>query len=266
MRKQAELISVCRAFLAPHTIINIDKLHKGLSNENYLIHTQSHAYVLKYYKAEWPQRGLQAQYVLSKQRICPAPVWLNAPHKQAAFEYIEGNTATLTIPSNLVSKLAKMHRFDVDAPHMNISQAFIVYKTHRAFKHYEQHLKKAFATVASMPIDLGFCHNDLVKENIIVNNQDVYFIDFEYAKNNDVYFDLAALTISFELAHDEQISLLKAYKKQACLSNKFYLSVNKLNCFKCFYLLLCICWYEQRAINNRSIVLRAQLDELVLLL
>lgn len=266
MRKQAELINVCRAFLAPHTIVNIDKLHKGLSNENYLIQTQSHTYVLKYYKTRWPQQGLQAQDRLSKQRVCPAPVWLNEPDMQAAFEYIEGHTATLLMPSNLVRKLAKMHSFDVDAPHMNISHELSDYKSHSAFKHYEQHLKKALATVACMPVNLGFCHNDLVKENIIVNSQDVYFIDFEYAKKNDVYFDLAALTVSFDLGRNEQISLLEAYKEHSCFKTKFYLSVDKLNCFKCFYLLLCICWYEQRAINNRSIVLRAQLDELVLLL
>ncbi len=47
-----------------------------------------------------------------------------------------------------------------------------------------------------MPFNAGFCHNDLVKDNIIVNASGMYLIDFEYAQTNDVYFDLAALAVS----------------------------------------------------------------------
>lgn len=46
---------------------------------------------------------------------------------------------------------------------------------------------------------MGFCYNDLVKENIIVNELGMFLIDFEYVKSNDVYFDLVVLVVSFVL-------------------------------------------------------------------
>ena len=77
MNQHSQLVNICSAFLVPSTITSTEYLVNGLSNDNFLIRTDSQAYLLKCYKAYWPKIGLHAQYELSKQQVCPAPIWLD---------------------------------------------------------------------------------------------------------------------------------------------------------------------------------------------
>ena len=265
MNQHSQLVNICSAFLVPSTITSTEYLVNGLSNDNFLIRTDSQAYLLKCYKSYWPQVGLHAQYELSKQQVCSAPIWLDKQNKRAAFNYIDGDVAQSYLAMPLLTKLVKLHAYTTNNEAMNIALELQAYQHLLVFKQYEKLISKTLKSIANMPVDSGFCHNDLVKENIVVNPQGVYLIDFEYAQTNDVYFDLAALVVSFKLDASGKQALLNNYKTHT-LSGQFYLSMHKLNCYQLVYLLLCIGWYEQRAINNQVVVLRAQLDELIALM
>ena len=131
---------------------------------------------------------------------------------------------------------------------------------------YQQHLtliEESLAYIANAPKDMGFCHNDLVKENIIVNNSGMFLIDFEYAKSNDVYFDLAALVVSFQLNTEQQQALLEQYRTLVSAHHEFTLSLNKLAAFQGLFLLLCICWYEQRGAMDKVAPLLVQLHHFI---
>lgn len=262
MDEHSRLVSICSAFLAPNTITATEYLVNGLSNDNFLIRTKQHSYLLKCYKAYWPEIGLQAQCDLSKHQVCPAPIWFDKKNKFAAFNYIEGEIAPSYLATSLLTKLLKVHAYAADTQPMDIAAELLAYQHSAIFKRYDNAMTKALKSIANMPVDSGFCHNDLVKENIVVNPQGGYLIDFEYAKTNDVYFDLAALAVSFKLDTPSKLRLLKDYNKQTA-AGCFYSSLHKLNCYQLLYLLLCMGWYEQRAINNKVVVLRAQLDELI---
>ncbi|MEQ8207118.1 MAG: phosphotransferase, partial [Woeseia sp.] len=54
------------------------------------------------------------------------------------------------------------------------------------------------------------CHNDLVAENI-VDNGALKLIDFEYARDNDPYFDLASIINWHNLSSEQAELLLLAY-------------------------------------------------------
>ena len=56
---------------------------------------------------------------------------------------------------------------------------------------------------------IGLCHNDLNASNIILSNNDLYFVDYEYSSMGDVFFDLA--TISWFLSEKSRKSLLSLY-------------------------------------------------------
>ena len=68
------------------------------------------------------------------------------------------------------------------------------------------------ALIESMrrPGNLCFCHNDLVVENIIAA-PDVMFLDWEYACDNDPFFDLATIVAHHELSGRQAELLLDAY-------------------------------------------------------
>ena len=72
--------------------------------------------------------------------------------------------------------------------------------------------ERAIATVREhwAPANLCCCHNDLVAENILETDH-LRFLDWEYACDNDPFFDLATLT-THHVLNDEQIdALLDAY-------------------------------------------------------
>ena len=60
------------------------------------------------------------------------------------------------------------------------------------------------------PANLCCCHNDLVVENIITT-PDVRFLDWEYACDNDPFFDLATIAAHHNLSDEQCDSLLDAY-------------------------------------------------------
>ena len=61
-----------------------------------------------------------------------------------------------------------------------------------------------------LPHNLCCCHNDLVAGNIITA-PGMMFLDWEYACDNDPFFDLATIVEHHELGEDIAIKLLDAY-------------------------------------------------------
>lgn len=73
-------------------------------------------------------------------------------------------------------------------------------------------LRRHLRVVDSMPLphNLCLCHNDLVAGNII-SAPDVRFLDWEYACDNDPFFDLAAIVAHHDLVTRQANLLLDAY-------------------------------------------------------
>ena len=63
---------------------------------------------------------------------------------------------------------------------------------------------------APRPPNLCFCHNDLVVQNII-NTPETRFLDWEYACDNDPFFDLATVVAHHGLSTAQRDTLLNAY-------------------------------------------------------
>lgn len=60
------------------------------------------------------------------------------------------------------------------------------------------------------PPNICCCHNDLVVANI-VNTPSVRFLDWEYARDNDPFFDLATIVAHHKLTAEQSDHLLNAY-------------------------------------------------------
>jgi len=60
------------------------------------------------------------------------------------------------------------------------------------------------------PLNLCCCHNDLVVANII-NTPEVLFLDWEYACDNDPFFDLATVVAHHKLTSEQSDYLLDSY-------------------------------------------------------
>jgi thiamine kinase-like enzyme len=67
------------------------------------------------------------------------------------------------------------------------------------------------AALAKQPIRLVACHNDLLPGNVLFEEDRVWLIDYEYAGNNDPYFDLANLSVNAALDRSGEGKLLTGY-------------------------------------------------------
>ena len=61
-----------------------------------------------------------------------------------------------------------------------------------------------------LPHNLCCCHNDLVVANI-VKTPEIRFLDWEYACDNDPFFDLATIVAHHKLSAEQSDNLLNAY-------------------------------------------------------
>ncbi|BDF96482.1 phosphotransferase [Pseudoalteromonas sp. KAN5] len=262
-----EISGIFAAFNSQLNIVSSERLHSGLSNDNFLVRAQwkhqPQAYLLKCYRDHWPEVGLIAQADFAAQGICPQPLWTDKANKIAIFDYLEGDIAQGNYTTELLKKLVTLHGYHAQTVPMNINDELAFYQQTPLYQYYQVSIAKALQQIALFPRDDGFCHNDLVKENIIVNQQGMFLIDFEYAKSNDVYFDLAALVVSFSLDDKQKTNLLAHYQQFLPDGQQFYCSINKLECYQVVFLVLCICWYSARSVEDKVSLLRTQLDRLI---
>ena len=82
------------------------------------------------------------------------------------------------------------------------------------------------------PQNLCCCHNDLVVGNIIATPE-IRFLDWEYACDNDPFFDLATVVAHHDLSADRADYLLDAYfdgdgrrwRQQLAMYERFYIAI-----------------------------------------
>ena len=78
------------------------------------------------------------------------------------------------------------------------------------------HLNNLEVKLSKNPL-IGLCHNDLNASNIILSNDNLYFVDYEYSSMGDVFFDLA--TISWFFNERSRKNLLELYFNECTEQN-----------------------------------------------
>ncbi|MEO7397797.1 MAG: phosphotransferase [Ilumatobacteraceae bacterium] len=80
--------------------------------------------------------------------------------------------------------------------------------TYERLHQQSRHIEAAFA---SSPLPPAPCHNDLLPANVLFSSARVWLLDYEYAGMNDVFFDLANLSVNSGLAAADDERLLTLY-------------------------------------------------------
>jgi thiamine kinase-like enzyme len=132
-------------------------------------------------------------------------------------EYLEGSVWTVgTLADNenierLAEALRKLHALPLTGRTFDALSAARDYAS-RIVDADEARVRTCLRTIAAEPPGpvLSFCHNDLVVENI-VSAPDTRFLDWEYACDNDPFFDLATITTHHGLSEEKAGVLLDAY-------------------------------------------------------
>ncbi|KNC66764.1 phosphotransferase [Pseudoalteromonas ardens] len=243
----AELSALIKQAFPDITISALRPLNKGLSNKNYYLEQAQQGFLLKHYSGVIPVHALQAQAQLAQLGVAQPLAGYHVQTRLALFEFLPQRDEPLCLSDNLLAKLHTLHGFvrpqlaqlDLSAA---LSEAAQVLEGISDVSTLGQRLMQ-------FEPDICFCHNDLVKDNMLVTAQGPVFIDFEYAQYNDRYFDLAALCVSFSLSVREGNQMLKRYFSLAQRLLPEY-AEDKLKCYVEVYLVLCFAWYQQRGLAS----------------
>ena len=208
---------------------------QGFSNKNYTFQNNNTQYLLRKFILQDRDRKLEykIQTLAYKRGLAAKPFLLDSENDLMICEFLEGEhkqSLSREELKQIVEVLKKLHTIKIDSEPLKL-EAFFTSKT--------KELKEAFSILEKYPKEMLLCHNDLNPKNILFFNSSVKLIDWEFSGLNDLYFDLASVSVEFELN-----VLDEAY----FLANYFLMDgweKEKLEAYKVIYSALCKQWFEE---------------------
>ncbi len=188
---------------------------QGFSNTNYLLKTSKNSYLIKVFKSLHVNRKFEFEVAEEayKKDIGAKPIFLDEENSIMICEFLKGkHKYKLKIKdiNNIALLLKKLHQIKIDKKLFNYKKDYVL------------------------------CHHDLNPKNFIFSNS-IKLIDWEYARLDDRYFDLATIIIEFNLNKYQQKVFLNTYFK-----NRFKVNTKEISSFKTIYLNICIKWFKKQ--------------------
>lgn len=200
-------------------------LAAGLSHRLWLVEAEDRKLVLRLDTPQAEALGLDRGTELAvlgeagAAGLAPQVVFSDADAGMLVYEYLPGRSWTRAdlLRSGQLDALAALLR-EVHA----LPRSGVAFDGAAAAKRYAEILSGheelgAFARrcrdlVASIPVpgDRVCCHNDVVAENVL-ETPGLLLLDWEYACDNDPYFDLASVIAYHDLDGSQRDRLLRAY-------------------------------------------------------
>jgi len=210
----------------------VKMLNAGLTNRCYLLQAGARRYVLRLNAGNEQTLGLDRvneQWVLGYAAAVGigAPVVYCSPEKGLLVtRYLDGRHWSLAEAgaSHNIMRLAVLLKRVHELPDVSkrLAPAELMTGYLREIEAYSVALPEAFYVlypkllklVAQMDREtsaLRLCHNDPVRHNLIVTEDQLFLIDWEYAAMGDPLFDLAAAAHNLEFNQQQAQQLLLAY-------------------------------------------------------
>lgn len=200
---------------------SVAELKGGLTNTTWLVERDGRKGVLKIdegirgdpYNSRLTEASIQS---IAAEHGLANPV-IHASERVLLTEYVEGVVWTLDCledDSNieqLAVALRKLHSLPLTGRTFDATGAARHY-ARRIIDPDADKVRECLGKVEAGPLppNLCFCHNDLVVGNII-NTPETRFLDWEYACDNDPFFDLATIAAHHNLTRKQRDILLDAY-------------------------------------------------------
>lgn len=209
-------------------IMNLSSIERigGLSSENYKVTYKNKSYFVKICTQNYlhTDRKNELSIISKAEEINLAPdlYYFSIETGNMVSNWIHGNMPSLTDFSspkflhNLSNSLKSLHSLQCEKyfnPFEHIRKRITICKNlnlnlPESIDMLLNHLTQLEIKLNKDPL-IGLCHNDLNASNIILNNDNLYFVDYEYSSMGDIFFDLA--TISWFFTEDSRKRLLKFY-------------------------------------------------------
>ena len=199
----------------------VEELHGGQTNRTWLVEADGRKAILKIdevpRQAPYNSRRDEQQIQDRAAETGLATPTIRCTATTCMTEYLEGTVWSAQDLQNeenlklLGQALRRLHRLPLTGRTFDARSAARMYAG-RITDADPELLRSSLRVVDRMPAphNLCFCHNDLVAGNIIAT-PDIRFLDWEYACDNDPFFDLATIVAHHDLSPERRNILLDAY-------------------------------------------------------
>ena len=152
-----------------------------------------------------------------KENLFPKIMYSDYKNSLYVYEYFEGKELQ-TLNKELIimigSKLKKLHSLDLNK-NLNSFESQIYLYIHNINENKNNKILKEgiklYTKLKNNKFDNVVSHNDLNNSNILFNNYEVRFIDYDYLSINDRFCDLARICSSYKFSKKDIEVFLESY-------------------------------------------------------
>lgn len=222
---------------ANETLLRLTLLeNQGYNNTNYLLESTTQNYLVRLFRANTFNRKDEFEIGKKafKKKVAPKPLLLDTTQNLMIAQFGAGEHRTKLTPRALQSiarTLQTLHRIKHHQKPYDMLKAYKKSLSNKAFLLFKKlHLQR------SEPV---LCHHDLNPKNILFQAHKLTLIDWEYARINDRYFDLASIVVEFKLTNQEIRLFLRTY-----FTCKAPYDLQKLELYIEIYKVVCALWFD----------------------
>jgi len=184
---------------------------QGLNHQCALIKSGEQRYVAKRFHHSF-DHTIQTESIASEARVSPSIVF--AENGFALYQYINDLGFSENRLGLLCGGLKKTHQLKpISSNELNLLSVYKEYLDEAPNKLVNLHeqLMPLLKEFVEDPTPKVFCHNDLVRENCLFDDQQAWLIDWEFAQINNPWFDIGSIVLYFELDTSQTDELLTGY-------------------------------------------------------
>ncbi|MCK5853961.1 MAG: phosphotransferase [Sulfurovaceae bacterium] len=206
--------------------------NQGHCNYNYLVLSENKKYLIRKFKLINDRKSeFKIQKAVAKKNIGATPLLLDEQNGLIIAQYLEGKHQT-KLSQQMLKKMAKVLK---NLHKIKINQRKNSFKNN--FKFRDKKVKKAFVILEKQKKQYALGHNDLHPQNILFHKREIKLIDWEYARNSDIYFDLVSIIIEYKLDRKDSQTFLRSYFLREKINHK------KIEAFTLIYKELWKLWF-----------------------
>ena len=211
-------------------LIKVNPINSGITNINFEITVGKKKYFLSMPYSNSKLLNIDYGNKYYNNKICgeinlsPRVIHFIESENLLVTEFIKSKASSLTIFQSskeieqLVKNIKLLHNANPFLRNFNMLSQISYYQNILKKDFLPKELNRYVNNIKSLKNKLYLpnhklvsCHNDLLAENIINKNNQIFIVDFDYSGNNDPCFELGNLSVEMEY-NDEQINkLVRSY-------------------------------------------------------
>jgi len=204
-------------------VIDVSDLKKGLTNRNYLVKTAHHTVVIRVPYADQSQivhrhHEAQALKLIEHSNLDFETLYFDEASGIKITRYVDDfitfdETTQLDRIVRTAHLMKRLHQINQTIGYLfDPIERYLKYRSHTQDSLIsDEEAKLVLDRMSHHTPRLTLCHNDWVPGNIGFTSTKDYLIDYEYAGDNDPFFDVMSFITENTLSAQEEAEFLDAY-------------------------------------------------------